>query len=85
MSDQTFLTYWFDSAQERDLVASRLRAAQFAVSDAKRMGPALNIRIRRETADQSEVERILSEIAPKAEAIPGGTPTVNLVGYREGL
>lgn len=83
---QTFLTYAFDSAEQRDRVATRLSAAKFVTADARRLVPhSLHIRIRTGTGDQAEVERVLAEFAPNAEKLPGGSPTVGIVGYREGL
>jgi Tfp pilus assembly protein PilF len=86
MSDQAFLTYAFDNAEQRNRVTARLQAEKFATYDARRaVSYSLNIRIRTQTGDQAEVERIITELAPNADRLPSGSPTVGVVGYREGL
>lgn len=85
IEDQTFLTYAFEDANQRDRVCARLHAEDFITHDARRAIPhSLHIRVRPGTRDQSEVEKIITELAPNAEKLPGGTPTTGIVDYRKG-
>lgn len=82
---QTFLTYGLSDASRVKLITEALTMKGYLVGDADRLvRPAIQIRIREDTGYRAEVETVISTYAPHATRMPGGTPSVNLRGYREG-
>lgn len=66
-------------------ISEALTSQGYSVGDANRLvKPAIQIRIREDTGDRAEVETIISTYDPQATRMPGGTPSMNLPGYRDG-
>lgn len=82
---QTFLVFGLSDASYAKAVTVDLSNRGYAVGDANRMvKPSLQIRIREDTGDRDEVEQVVASIDPQAVSLPSATPSMNLVGYREG-
>ncbi len=82
---QTFLVYGITDASRVKVITEALTSKGYSVGDANRLvKPAIQIRIREDTGDQAEVEKVIATYDPQATPMPGGTPSMNLVGYRDG-
>lgn len=65
-------------------LTKRLEAAAFLVIPSRRASGGIHVRVRTETGDEAEVERIVAEVAPETKRGPGGAPTTDIKGYRQG-
>lgn len=81
---QRFLTYAVSRDAERAAATDALERAGFAVSDARRMVPGIQIRVRDETTDAEVAAGIVAKLAPTATPMPGGAPTTVIPDYRKG-
>jgi hypothetical protein len=79
---QRFMTYACgDRAQP---VTRELTSRGYDVTNAQRMVPSIQIRVRESTGDKAEVEQVVASLAPDAKLMPEGVPSMNLRGYRDG-
>lgn len=65
-------------------LTKRLEAADFLVAPSHRAVGGIHVRVRTETGDEAEVERIVAEVAPGTRRGTSGAPTMDIKGYREG-
>lgn len=80
---QAFMHFHGDESQIAALMG-RLEAAGYRAGPANRDEGGIHVRIREDSSDEDEVARIAAEVAPQLRRGPNGSPTVTLVGYREG-
>lgn len=80
---QAFMHFYGDESQIAELIG-RLEAAGYRAGPANRDEGGIHVRVREDSSDEDEVEQIASEVAPDLQRGPDGSPTVTLVGYREG-
>lgn len=80
---QAFMHYYGDDNGMAEFMR-RLEAAGYRVGPANRDVGGVHIRIREGTGDEADVAQIAAEVAPDLVRGPDGSPTVTLVGYREG-
>ena len=82
---QTFLVYGLTDASHAKVITETLTSRGYSVGDANRLvKPSIQIRIRENTGDLAEVEKVIATYDPQATPMPGGTPSMNLAGYRDG-
>lgn len=82
---QMFLVYGLSDASRVKVITEALTSKGYSVGDANRLvKPAIQIRIRENTGDRAEVESVIAAYDPQATPMPGGTPSMSLVGYRDG-
>ena len=82
---QTFLVYGLSDASRVKLITEALTSRGYSVGDANRLvKPAIQIRIRENTGDRAEVETVIATYDLQATSMPGSTPSMNLLGYRDG-
>lgn len=81
MKEQTFLHIM---SSDGAALTRKLQAAGFRVTPSQRMSGGIHVRVREDTDDRAEVERIVEEVTPGATYGPEGAPTMNIADYRQG-
>ena len=83
---QTFVNYFVSDDALRTQVKRGLEEDGFRVTITQYLaGPALAVRVRKDSGDAARVEQLVLQSAPEATKGPGSAPTVHLEGYRDGL
>ena len=80
-----FLTFVLSDADRIRAVTSELTQKGYAVNNAKRMvGNAVQVRVRDDTDDRTEVEQVIASLDRNANRLPDGSPSMTIRGYRDG-
>lgn len=80
-----FLTFALSDADRIRAVTAELTQRGYAVNDAERMvGNAVQIRVRDDSDDRTEVEQVIASLDPNATRLPDSAPSMTIRGYRDG-
>lgn len=80
-----FLTFALSDADRIRAVTAELTQRGYAVNNANRMvGNAVQIRVRDDTDDRTEVEQVIASLDPNATHLPDSAPSMTIREYRNG-